>query len=531
MRGQTSRRDLLIVDDEPQILNSLTRELRGEGYRIHTGGDGPAGLEVLRANEIGVVLSDQMMPGMDGIAFLEEARRLKPDAVRIMLTGHGTFESASKAINRSHVFGYLTKPWDAEDLKAKLRSAFEYYELVMENRRLLRLTEEQNEQLRESRNMLQTVLDAISDPLMLVDEELEILLSNREAFFRFRNAHPLELGKACLREQLSKLYGTTLTDSIRFSVRDASRSTCRAEAEQEDFKLDEISVFPVRERNETQRASVLRIRDVTDEIRMDRKLYQEEKLQSLERLLTGLLHEINNPNNFILFNTPILRDYLQQLLLMVDERDGQRPGFTFDGMDYKEFKEDLLRLVGTIENGAKRIDESISHLQRVSRERGIERKRILMPGELIEKALSICQGQIKKTVRTIDVGMEENLSPVVSDPGALEQILMAILLNAAQAADKEDSTIRLKACTGKTWKDRLVIEIEDNGCGMDKETQERIFEPFFTTKKYGAGIGMGLYKSRNLVEDLGGTITVESRPSQGSKFRIVIPDMSESPGT
>jgi signal transduction histidine kinase len=224
-------------------------------------------------------------------------------------------------------------------------------------------------------------------------------------------------------------------------------------------------------------------------------------------------------------------EYLQQLLSVVEGDAGRCSGFVFRDMGYEEFKEDLLRLVGTLENGAKRIDESISRLQKVSRERGIERKSILMPGELIEKALSICQGQIKKAVRTIDIAMEENLRPVVSDPGALEQILMAILLNAAQAADKEDSIIRLRASTGKTWRDRLVIEIEDNGCGMDKKTQERIFEPFYTTKKYGAGIGMGLYKSRNLVEDLGGTITVESRAAEGSKFRIVIPDLSESPGT
>jgi C4-dicarboxylate-specific signal transduction histidine kinase len=150
---------------------------------------------------------------------------------------------------------------------------------------------------------------------------------------------------------------------------------------------------------------------------------------------------------------------------------------------------------------------------------------------LIEKAFSICQGQIRKTIKTIDIAMEENLSPIVNDPSALEQILMAILLNAAQAADKEDSTIRIRASTGKTWRDRLIIEINDNGCGMDKKTQERIFEPFFTTKKYGAGIGMGLYRSRNLVEDLGGTIAVESSPAEGSTFRIVVPDMPESPGT
>jgi C4-dicarboxylate-specific signal transduction histidine kinase len=91
--------------------------------------------------------------------------------------------------------------------------------------------------------------------------------------------------------------------------------------------------------------------------------------------------------------------------------------------------------------------------------------------------------------------------------------------------------IRLRACSGKTWKDRLVIVIEDNGCGMDKKTQERIFEPIITTKNYSPGIRMGLYRSRNLVEDLGGTITIESIPAEGSKFRIVIPDLSESPGT
>ena len=78
---------------------------------IYTAESGSEGLDVIRSHDIGVVLSDQMMPQMDGIAFLEEARRIKPDMIRMMLTAHGSFESASKAINRSNVFGYLTKPW------------------------------------------------------------------------------------------------------------------------------------------------------------------------------------------------------------------------------------------------------------------------------------------------------------------------------------------------------------------------------------------------------------------------------------
>jgi len=158
MRKQAPLRNLLLVDDEPQILNSLKRELRDECYRIHTAEGGRAGLEILKKNDIGVVLSDQMMPEMDGIAFLEEVKRLKPDAVRMILTAHGSFESASKAINRSNVFGYLTKPWRTDDLQASLRRAFEHYELIMENRRLQRLTEEQNEQLKQFNRELESIV-------------------------------------------------------------------------------------------------------------------------------------------------------------------------------------------------------------------------------------------------------------------------------------------------------------------------------------------------------------------------------------
>jgi len=158
MRAGEPVRNLLIVDDEPQILNSLKRELKQEGYGIHTAANGPAGLDVVRRHDIGVVLSDQMMPGMDGIAFLEEVKGIRPDAVRIILTGHGTFEYASKAINRSSVFGYLTKPWQPQELKTTIRRAFEHYEIVMENRRLQRLTEDQNEQLRRFNSELESIV-------------------------------------------------------------------------------------------------------------------------------------------------------------------------------------------------------------------------------------------------------------------------------------------------------------------------------------------------------------------------------------
>ena len=140
-------RSLLIVDDEPNIISSLERQLRHESYSIYSANSGKAGLKFLKENDIGVVLSDLIMPKMDGITFLEIVKQIKPDVVRILLTGHGTLKNAMDSINRSQIFGYLTKPWSPEALSGTIEGAFQHYNLGLENKRLQRLTEEQNKQL------------------------------------------------------------------------------------------------------------------------------------------------------------------------------------------------------------------------------------------------------------------------------------------------------------------------------------------------------------------------------------------------
>ena len=141
-------RSLLIVDDEPNIIRSLKRQLRREGYDIYSAQSGQAGLDLLKKRNPAVVLSDQMMPEMDGVAFLASVKEVKPDAVRILLTGHGTLESAMAAIKRSQIFEYLTKPWSNADIKQTISRAFAHYDLVVENRRLHKMTREQNKQLK-----------------------------------------------------------------------------------------------------------------------------------------------------------------------------------------------------------------------------------------------------------------------------------------------------------------------------------------------------------------------------------------------
>jgi len=138
---------LLIVDDEPNVTSSLNRQLRPDGYTIYAANSGSAGLQLLRKHDIGVVLSDMKMPEMDGITFLGLVKQERPDAVRMLLTAHGSLKNAMAAINRLQIYGYLTKPWSPEELKEAITRAFQHYNLIAENKRLQRLTEEQNQQL------------------------------------------------------------------------------------------------------------------------------------------------------------------------------------------------------------------------------------------------------------------------------------------------------------------------------------------------------------------------------------------------
>ena len=120
---------LLLVDDEENILRSLVRQLRGEGYRILTATGGAEALQILAANEVHVILSDQRMPAMSGSEMLSHAKELYPDTVRMVLSGYSDLASVTDAINRGNIYRFLFKPWDDDLLRENIREAFDRYEL------------------------------------------------------------------------------------------------------------------------------------------------------------------------------------------------------------------------------------------------------------------------------------------------------------------------------------------------------------------------------------------------------------------
>lgn len=127
---------VLLVDDEENILRSLSRLLMGGDCEVLTAPSGEEGLRALEKAEVSVIVSDQRMPGMSGAEFLERSKEKAPDAVRIILTGYADISSAIGAINRGGAYKYISKPWNNQDFLLAIRDAAERYRLVKENQYL-----------------------------------------------------------------------------------------------------------------------------------------------------------------------------------------------------------------------------------------------------------------------------------------------------------------------------------------------------------------------------------------------------------
>lgn len=165
---------LLFVDDESNILSSLKRLFRPFGYRIFTAESGAQGLEVMEREAVDLVVSDMRMPGMSGAQFLEMVNDRWPDTVRILLTGYADIGSTIYAINKGHIYRYISKPWEDNDIVLAIRHALRQKQLELENRGLAELTRRQNEELKELNANLEEKVKARTEELRQTMGFLEV---------------------------------------------------------------------------------------------------------------------------------------------------------------------------------------------------------------------------------------------------------------------------------------------------------------------------------------------------------------------
>jgi signal transduction histidine kinase len=167
-------RHLLVVDDEEEILKALKRQFR-RNYVVHVANSAEEGLKMMTENPIQVIISDQRMPGMNGAEFFGKVKTEFPDAVRLLLTGYADIQAVIAAINDGNIFRYVTKPWDPVELDTIVREAFERYDLIVQNRKLMIELQTANALLEQRVRERTTELEAMN-------ARLTTMVAQRDAF-------------------------------------------------------------------------------------------------------------------------------------------------------------------------------------------------------------------------------------------------------------------------------------------------------------------------------------------------------------
>lgn len=163
---------LLFVDDEQNILSSLKRLFRSTGHNILTAISGAEALVILEKEEVDLIVSDMRMPGMDGAMLLAQVASNYPDVVRILLTGYADMDSTIRAVNEGHIYRYISKPWEDNDIKITVQKALETKHLQIERDRLLELTRKQNEALKDLNQNLEKKVEERTEELKVAHESL-----------------------------------------------------------------------------------------------------------------------------------------------------------------------------------------------------------------------------------------------------------------------------------------------------------------------------------------------------------------------
>ena len=246
-------------------------------------------------------------------------------------------------------------------------------------------------------------------------------------------------------------------------------------------------------------------------------MVHSEKMKSLGELVAGIMHEINNPINFIYGNMTHLSNYSNDLIQVIDEytkyaeslkpEEREAVQSLLKEIDYDFLKTDLPDLIKSCKEGADRAKNIIQDLKSFSRMEEAAISDVDIPHE-IDMTLNILHNKIKNKAEIHKEYMDV-LPKIEAFGGQLNQVFMNILDNAVGAI-KETGDIWIRINPDEAHKN-LIVEIEDNGAGMDTETVNKVFNPFFTTKPVGQGTGLGLSITYKIIKNHQGMTKTKNR--------------------
>ena len=511
---------ILVVDDEKENLTGF-KYLFDDIYDVFTAESAAEGRSILEQHDIQVVISDQRMPETTGVEFLQQVRSEFPDTVRMILTGYSDFDAIIDAVNKGNIYYYFSKPWNESEMKMIIENAFEAVQLKKQLQQNQEWFKQLSDNIREVFWLISvdwTKLFHISsgfEPIFMID--WESLYENPLSWLDSVVDEDLEQVKTFIEKAKRKLDSRLNLPEFRILLPDNSIRWL-------SFKL-----FPVKDqKGRTYRYAGL-MENISEQKQTVETRVQSEKMVSMGGLAAGIAHELNSPLSGIINGVLLLQKRLSASLEQ-NKAIAEESEVNLEGLHQYLEKRKVYKMLEDINQAGKRAALIISDMLSFSRKSDPDKGEINIQtilDNIINVARSDHDLNEKYDFKSITIIKEfnRNLSPVFGNEIEIEQVILNLLRNAAQAmkldSEGKDHRIIVRA---RPVKKNVLIEVEDNGPGMEESIMKRVFEPFFTTKSKNEGTGLGLSISHKIINNNHkGSLSVSSRPGQGTTFTILLP--------
>lgn len=381
-------------------------------------------------------------------------------------------------------------------------------------------------QLYKAQNYIRNILDSMPSMIISVDPDGRITQWNMEAEKTTGTSAADARGKL-LSEVIPRLGNQMEQVKVALLDRQPKRQTKIAALEEHSAHYDDITVYPLVANGVD--GAVIRVDDITERVRLEEMMIQSEKMLSVGGLAAGMAHEINNPLAGILQASQVLLNRLRSDLpkgRKVADELGLDPALVQQYLEQLNFE----RMLDSIHESGRRAAKIVENILNFSRKSDASMPKQSLQ-RLVDNTLELAANDfdLKSRYDFRKIEIARNFAPdlpdVACDTTQIQQVLLNLLKNGAQAIWSTDLDRPPKITINLHQQGpNAVIEVADNGPGMDAELSKRIFEPFFTTKEVGEGTGLGLSVSYFIVtEHHRGSMEVKSSPGTGTCFTIRLP--------
>lgn len=256
------------------------------------------------------------------------------------------------------------------------------------------------------------------------------------------------------------------------------------------------------------------------------QLIQASKMVALGTLVSGVAHEINNPNHFIMLNSPILKEAWESAMPILEQYYEENGDFILGGMNYSEMRANIPTLFAGISDGAKRIKQIVDELKNYVRDNTADLNQVVDINAVLKSTVSLLSNMIKNATNHFSINYCENLPALTGNFQRLEQVMINLIQNACQALADPQKGIFVTV-NYEINRARILIRVRDEGTGIPPEKLMNVTDPFFTTKHDSGGVGLGLSISSKIVEEHGGTMHFSSEIGVGTTVEIMLPAHQE----